>query len=165
MIPSKCSIIYVNCGRLCPTLCHRAAMNKEYRSLGMVLVSPFLWRAALPVIFLAGSAFQTLGTTSLREVSAACVTCNSVSCVLSILVPSQYEQRIQSKIAHLGRLHSPISGGCRLYEESHIDYGHSLAGFRLPWQRDRCNNHGENDNNTSPWCYDLPKKLSGVSIF
>jgi hypothetical protein len=49
-------------------------MDKEYYKVGgMVLVSLFLGMTALLVSFGAASAFETPGTTSIREISAACV--------------------------------------------------------------------------------------------
>jgi hypothetical protein len=49
-------------------------MNKEYYKVGgMVLVSLFLGMTALLVSFGAASAFETPGTTSIREISVACV--------------------------------------------------------------------------------------------
>src|ERR1035441_7355915 len=49
-------------------------MDKEYYKVGgMVLVSLFLGMTALLASFGAASAFETPGTTSIREISAACV--------------------------------------------------------------------------------------------
>src|SRR5664279_1952485 len=54
-------------------LCYCWVMKKEYRPWGMVVVSLFLGFTALLVSFVAASAFETPGTTSFREITAACV--------------------------------------------------------------------------------------------
>src|ERR1017187_3775725 len=54
-------------------LCYHRDMKKNNRPYAMVFVSLFLGMTALLVSFGAASAFETPGTTSFREISAACV--------------------------------------------------------------------------------------------
>ena len=54
-------------------LCYHRDMKKHNRPYAMVFVSLFLGTTALLVSFGAASAFETPGTTSFREISAACV--------------------------------------------------------------------------------------------
>jgi hypothetical protein len=54
-------------------LCYRGVMNEKAQSFTMVILSVFLGMTALLVSFGAASAFETPGTTSFREISAACV--------------------------------------------------------------------------------------------
>jgi hypothetical protein len=70
---------------------------------------------------------------------------STVSCVLPILGRTEGKPRVLGESAHLGRLRCPVAGA----STGPAGFWHSLAGFWLPWQRDRSNDRTEGHSNTT----------------
>jgi len=110
------------------------------RTLIMVVVSLFLGFTALVVSFGAGSAFEH----SKGEIIAPCVAAALYLAFLPILGRTEREPRVWAK---LPRWLPPLP---RCWASTGPEgFWHSLAGFRLPWQRDRSNDRTEGHSNTT----------------
>ncbi len=77
----------------------------------MVVASLFLGMTALLVSFVAGSAFETSGTTSFREIIAACVAAALYLAFCQFWVAPRGRSGFWIEIAHRGRLRCPVAGG------------------------------------------------------
>lgn len=103
-------------------------MDKEYYKVGgMVLVSLLLGMTALLVSFGAASAFETPGTTSIREISAACVAAAFYLAFCQFWVAPRGSSGFWAKLPTLVASVAPL-------------LGHQLAlgAFGIPWLVSGC---------------------------